>query len=89
MVLFWILVFATRTLTNVGTRITYGRVGDVGGKVIGVGFFGTVVFGIWLAFAKDSYAIWDGWIVAAIILWIIGSYTGGRAGAEFNQIALS
>ena len=48
MVLFWILVIATRTLTNVDARITYGRVGDVGGRVIAVGFFGTIIFGIWL-----------------------------------------
>jgi hypothetical protein len=86
MVLFWVLVIATRTLTDVDARITYGRVGDLGGKVIGVGFFGTIVFGIWLAFLKDSYAIWDGWIVAAIILWVIGGYTGGRAGAEYQNI---
>ena len=41
--------------------------------------------GIWLAFSKDDYALWDGWIIAAIILWIIGGYTGGRAGAEYGR----
>lgn len=86
MVLFWALVVASRTLTDVDARIAYGRVGDLGGKVIGVGFAGTIIFGIWLAFAKDSYAIWDGWIIAAIVLWVIGGAAGGRAGAEYQKI---
>jgi hypothetical protein len=86
MVLFWTLVVATRTLTDVDARITYGRVGDLGGRIIGVGFFGTIIFGIWLAFAKDGYAIWDGWIIAALVLWAIGGATGGRAGAEYQKI---
>ena len=86
MVLFWTLVIATRTLTDVDARITYGRVGDLGGKIIGVGFAGTIIFGIWLAFAKDGYAIWDGWIIAATVLWAIGGVTGGRAGAEYQKI---
>ena len=86
MVLFWTLVVATRKLTDVDARITYGRVGDLGGRIIGVGFFGTIIFGIWLAFAKDGYAIWDAWIIAAIILWAIGGATGGRAGAEYQKV---
>ena len=86
MVLFWILVVATRTLTDVDARITYGRVGDLGGKIIGVGFFGTIIFGIWLAFSYGGYDIWDGWIIAAIVLWAIGGFTGGRAGAEYQKI---
>jgi hypothetical protein len=86
MVLFWILVVATRTLTDVDARITYGRVGDVGGRIIGVGFAGTIIFGIWLAFSYGGYDIWDGWIIAAIVLWAIGGATGGRAGAEYQKI---
>lgn len=86
MVLFWTLVVTTRNLVDVDQRIAYGRIGDVGGRVIGIGFAGTIVFGIWLAFSKDSFAIWDGWIIAAIILWVIGGATGGRAGAEYRKL---
>ena len=85
MVLFWTLVVATRTLTDVDARITYGRIGDLGGRIIGVGFFGTIIFGIWLAFAKDGYAIWDGWIIAALILWAIAAAFGQRTGAAYMQ----
>ena len=84
-VLFWLLVVATRSLTDVDQRIVFGRIGDVGGRVIGVGFFGTIGFGLWLSFSKGDYAPWDGWIVAAIILWVIAGATGGRAGAEYQK----
>jgi hypothetical protein len=85
MVLFWTLVVAARDCDSVEETIAYRGVGDLGGKVVGVGFAGTIVFGVWLAFNKDSYAIWDGWIIAAIVLWLIGGATGSRAGAEYQK----
>jgi heme A synthase len=86
MVLFWILVVASRTLTDVDQRIAFGRLGDIGGRVIGVGFAGTIIFGLWLSFSKDGYDPWDGWIAAGIILWVIAGATGGRAGAEYANV---
>ncbi|TML22076.1 MAG: hypothetical protein E6G11_07395 [Actinobacteria bacterium] len=85
MVLFWVLIVAARDCDSIEETIAYGRVGGIGSKVVGFGFGGTIVFGVWLAFNKDSYAIWDGWILAAIILWVIGGATGGRAGTEYRK----
>jgi hypothetical protein len=85
MVLFWTMVVALRDCDSIEETISYSRVGDLGSKVVGVGFAGTIIFGVWLAFDKDSYAIWDGWIIVAIILWLIGGATGGRAGAEYGK----
>ena len=62
MVLFWILVVESRSLTDVDQRIAFGRMTDVGARVIGVGFVGTIVLGLWLSLSKDDYAPWDGWI---------------------------
>ena len=42
-----------------------------------VGGLGVLVFGIWLALEVDGYEIWDGWIIAAIVLWLIVSAAGG------------
>jgi hypothetical protein len=42
-----------------------------------VGGIGVLVLGIWLALDVDAYEIWDGWIVAAIVLWFIASAAGG------------
>ena len=86
MVLFWTLVVASRNKTDPAERVALGRVGDVGGRVIGIGFVGTIVFGLWLSFGKDDYAPWNGWIAAAIVLWVIGGATGGRAGAEYAGV---
>jgi hypothetical protein len=43
-----------------------------------VGGLGVLVLGIWLALHVDSYELWDGWIIAAIVLWLIASGAGGR-----------
>jgi hypothetical protein len=39
------------------------------------GAVGVLVFGVWLALKE--YEIWDAWIIAALVLWLIG---GGAAG---------
>jgi hypothetical protein len=85
MVLFWTLVVAARNCDSVEETIAYRGVGAFGGKVVGFGFAGTIVFGVWLAFNKDSYAIWDGWIIAAIVLWLVGGLTGSLAGKEYQK----
>jgi hypothetical protein len=35
------------------------------------GATGTLVFGIWLAVEADQYRLWDGWIAAALVLWLV------------------
>ena len=45
------------------------------------GGLGVIVFGVWLALEVDGYELWDGWIIAAIVLWFVGSGAGGRLGA--------
>jgi hypothetical protein len=49
------------------------------------GGLGTIVFGVWLALEVDGYELWDGWIIAAIVLWLVGSGAGGRLGAEVRE----
>lgn len=51
----------------------------VGRVLWAVGGLGTLVFGIWLAFYVSGYEIYDGWIIAAIVLWAIGTELGRRA----------
>jgi uncharacterized membrane protein len=47
------------------------------------GLAGTIVFGVWLSISKDPYDLWDGWVIAAIVLWAIGTATGQRSGVEY------
>lgn len=42
-----------------------------------VGALGTLVLGIWLAL--DDYSITDGWILGAIVLWVVATFLGIRS----------
>jgi uncharacterized membrane protein len=41
------------------------------------GGVGVLVLGIALAIEVDAYQPWDGWILAAIVLWFVASGAGG------------
>jgi hypothetical protein len=48
-----------------------------------VGGLGVIVFGLWLAINLSQYHPWDGWVIAAIVLWALATETGRRAQAGF------
>jgi len=41
------------------------------------GGVGVLILGIWLAIDADAYEVWDGWIIAAIVLWFVATGAGG------------
>jgi uncharacterized membrane protein len=84
-VLFWVLVVAVRKIDTPDGTIRMEPIVKVGNAVIGVGAVGTIVLGVYLAFALDSFAIWDGWIIAAIVLWAIAGALGQRTGATYMR----
>jgi hypothetical protein len=49
------------------------------------GGLGTLVFGVWLALDIDGYELWDGWIIAALVLWLIGSAAAERLGRPVRE----
>ena len=57
------------------------RVGDV---LVAVGSIGVLVFGIWLAIDVDGYEVWDGWVIAALVLWLVMGALGSRTGKLYN-----
>ena len=65
---------------RIASTMPLARVGTV---LVGIGFAGTIVFGVWLAISLDRYQPWDGWIIAALVLWAIGGYTGQKAGEGY------
>jgi hypothetical protein len=85
LVLFWILIVAARNIDTPGPTIGLAPVGKVGNIVVGVGSLGTIVFGVWLAITDDRWQVWDGWVIAAIVLWAIGAGIGARAGKEYER----
>jgi len=84
-ILFWVLVVAVRRIDTPDDTLRLGPVARVGNAAIGIGMGGTILLGIYLAFAVDGYAIWDGWIIAAIVLWVIGATLGKRVDTAFMQ----
>ncbi len=85
MILFWILIVAGRRIDTPGDTLRLGPVAKVGNATIGIGLGGTILFGIYLAFALDGYAIWDGWIIAALVLWAVATGLGRQTGEEYLQ----
>ena len=83
MIVFWVLIVAVRKTDTPDGTIRMGPVVKVGNASVGIGAGGTIVFGIWLAFSVGGYDIWDPWIIAALVLWVLAAGTGQRTGAEY------
>ena len=83
LVLFWVLIVAVRRTDLPESTTRMNPLGKIGNIAVIVGSVGTVVFGVWLAFSYGGYDIWDGWIIAALVLWAIATGAGQRAGMEY------
>src|SRR6266542_2548339 len=64
--------FVLGSPVNRGTRL-------VAEILWGVGGLGVLAFGVWLAFNRPEYEIYDGWIIAALVLWVLTMGSGARA----------
>ena len=84
-VLFWILIVVVRTIDTPEATTRMEPIVKVGNAAVGIGAIGTIALGIWLAFALDSYAIWDGWIIAALVLWAAAGAFGQRTGVAYMR----
>jgi uncharacterized membrane protein len=80
----WALILGTRGETPMLVPDAAMRYGRSVGMLVGAGMIGAIVFGIWLAIDVDGYELWDGWILASLVLWAIAGWAGGRAGKEFE-----
>jgi uncharacterized membrane protein len=94
--LFSIVIVAMWRAERPSDIVALTGVTRVGGLLMSAGTLMTIVFGVWLAVDVDQYRIWDGWVIAAIVLWAIGTETGrrsadayGKIGAEAARLALS
>ena len=59
------------------------RFAKVGNAAVGIGMGGTIVLGIWLALSVGGYDLWDGWIIAALVLWLIACRARPWTGAAY------
>ena len=84
-VLFWVLIVASRSIDTPADTIRIQPIARVGGRAVMVGATGTLVLGIWLALSYGGYDLWDVWIIAAVVLWFAASGVGARTGTEYTK----
>jgi uncharacterized membrane protein len=84
-VVFWVLIAAVRRTDTAEATLRMQPVALVGNVAVGIGMGGTIVFGLWLAFSVGGYSVLDGWIIAALVLWVISAPLGQRTGAAYMQ----
>ncbi len=83
---FWALVLATRPGRSVlpgRTSLAMARPATI---AVAAGVAGTLIFGVWLAIDVDGYELWDGWILASLVLWAIGTGAGERSGRALTPV---
>jgi uncharacterized membrane protein len=84
--LFSVLIVALWKVDRPAPTLAYMRLSRLGGILIGAASALVLIFGVWLAFDRDDYHVWDGWILAAIVLWIVGVGAGQRAGVLYARV---
>lgn len=86
MVMFTVMIVAARRVDRPAEVLALRPLMRVSSIVVVIGSLGVVIFGVWLAIELEAYQVWDGWVIAAIVLWAIASETGRRADPEFAKL---
>jgi hypothetical protein len=84
LIVFWVVIVAARRTDTPEGTLRMGPLTRVADAAIGIGMGGTILLGIWLAFSVGGYDIWNGWIVAAIVLWLIAAELGRRTSKAYG-----
>jgi hypothetical protein len=84
------VIFATLLVTaRSGPDGPLLRISWLGSRLWEVGTLGTVVFGVWLAIDSPppvNYDFFDGWIIAALVLWFIASGAGSQVVSAYTEV---
>ena len=67
------------------STLSLNRVAMVGTAAVVAGLVLALGFGIWLAILRVAFAPWDGWVIAAIVLWAIATALLLRSFAEYAK----
>ena len=82
-----IVVIALRSVDAAGETLSFNRVAMVGTIAIILGLPGTIALGIWLAILRPQFHPWDGWVIGAIVLWVIATVAVLRSFVEYRKPA--
>jgi hypothetical protein len=85
LVMSWIVVVALLSAQTPAATLSLHRVAVVGTAATVFGLVGAIGFGIWLAILRDAFQVWDGWVIAAIVLWVVATVALVRSFAEYEK----
>ena len=85
LVMSWIVVVALLSVDTPDTTLSFNRVAMVATALTVVGLVGTISLGIWLAILRVNFHPWDGWVIAAIVLWCIATAALWRTFVEYEK----
>lgn len=83
--LFIIATIAARGVDEPERAVALSRIVAAASPVLGAGLFVTAGLGVWLVFDMAAYSILDGWIVAAIALWLLVGALSGQSIVEQHK----
>jgi hypothetical protein len=87
-VVFTIMIVALWRSDDPRRIASFMQISRVATVLVMAGMLGTVVFGVWLAISLDAYQVWDGWVIASLIVWALASELGRRTGDHYGSAAL-
>jgi hypothetical protein len=85
LVMSWIVVVALYSTDAAAETLGFNRVATVAHVAIVLGLPGTIALGIWLAILRPEFHPWDGWIIAAIVLWAVATAAVLRSFVEYRK----
>ena len=86
LVVFTVVVVGGRAATTLDDVRTLFRVSRLGNPLVIAGTLLVLVLGIVLAIDHEDYQLWDGWIIAAIVLWAVFAGVGARTGKYWDGV---
>jgi uncharacterized membrane protein len=81
-----LVVSGRRSSASLETARVLFRIAPVATPLIAAGSVLVLVFGVILAIDSDQFEIWDGWVIAGIVLWAILGAVGQRSGAYYTAV---
>ena len=86
LVLYTALVVSGRRMATLEqTRLLF-RVAPIATPLIAAGSVLVLILGVILAIDSDRFEIWNGWIIAGIVLWALLGAIGQRTGAYYTAV---
>lgn len=79
-VIAWVLGTAAALRERPSEVALLMRLAGAAAVAIAAGLGLALVFGLWLVFDLDQYDLWDGWVVSALVLFLLTGALGGQGG---------